>query len=53
MHLTAKNVAVEISAQLCDSLESSLVGKSYSTFTGLSSTAKQALSDALTKVICS
>ena len=49
-HLTSKNVAAEISVQLCDTLESSLVGKSYSTFTGLTSTAKQALSDALTKV---
>ena len=52
-HLTSKNVASEISVQLCDSLESSLVGKSYSTFTGLTSTAKQALSDALTKVCSS
>lgn len=50
-HLTSKNVASEISVQLCDSLESSLVGKSYSTFTGLTSTAKQALSDALTKIL--
>ncbi|KAL5254907.1 hypothetical protein ACHWQZ_G014376 [Mnemiopsis leidyi] len=50
-HLTSKNVASEISVQLCDSLESSLVGRSYSTFTGLTSTAKQALSDALTKIL--
>lgn len=50
-HLNSKNVASEISVQLCDSLESSLVGKSYSTFTGLSSTAKQALSDTLTKIL--
>lgn len=50
-HLTSKNVAAEISIQLCDTLESSLVGKSYSTFTGLTSTAKQALSDALTKIL--
>ena len=49
-HLASKNVACEIAQQLCDSIETSLVGKSYSTFTGLTATVKQALNEALTKV---
>jgi len=50
-HLASKNVACDIAQQLCDSIETSLVGKSYSTFTGLTATVKQALNEALTKIL--
>lgn len=50
-HLASKNVACDIAQQLCDSIESSLIGKSYSTFTGLTATVKQAMNEALTKIL--
>uniref|UniRef100_H3CY85 SRP receptor subunit alpha n=1 Tax=Tetraodon nigroviridis TaxID=99883 RepID=H3CY85_TETNG len=46
-HLIAKNVAADISAQLCDSVAKKLEGKVMGTFTTVASTVKQALQDSL------
>jgi signal recognition particle receptor subunit alpha len=50
-HLIGKNVAAEISQQLCDSLSRSLVGKSKSNFRGIQSIVKESLEEALTRIL--
>uniref|UniRef100_H2SWP0 SRP receptor subunit alpha n=1 Tax=Takifugu rubripes TaxID=31033 RepID=H2SWP0_TAKRU len=50
-HLIAKNVAADISAQLCDSVAKKLEGKVMGTFTTVASTVKQALQDSLVHIL--
>uniref|UniRef100_UPI00358E185A signal recognition particle receptor subunit alpha isoform X2 n=1 Tax=Myxine glutinosa TaxID=7769 RepID=UPI00358E185A len=50
-HLNAKNVAAEISSQLCDSVAVKLEGKVLGTFNTVSSTVKQALQDSLVQIL--
>lgn len=50
-HLIAKNVAAEISSQLCDSVAKKLEGKVMGTFTTVASTVKQALQDSLVQIL--
>ncbi|KAJ0063598.1 hypothetical protein NL108_004425 [Boleophthalmus pectinirostris] len=50
-HLIAKNVAAEISAQLCESVAKKLEGKVMGTFTTVTSTVKQALQDSLVQIL--
>ncbi|KAF1393820.1 hypothetical protein PFLUV_G00020020 [Perca fluviatilis] len=50
-HLIAKNVAADISSQLCDSVAKKLEGKVMGTFTTVASTVKQALQDSLVQIL--
>ncbi|XP_056467026.1 signal recognition particle receptor subunit alpha [Gadus chalcogrammus] len=50
-HLIAKNVAAEISIQLCDSVAKKLEGKVMGTFTTVASTVKQALQESLVQIL--
>ncbi|CAL9684303.1 unnamed protein product [Knipowitschia caucasica] len=50
-HLIAKNVAAEISSQLCESVAKKLEGKVMGTFTTVTSTVKQALQDSLVQIL--
>ncbi|XP_056621629.1 signal recognition particle receptor subunit alpha [Triplophysa dalaica] len=50
-HLIAKNVAAEISSQLCDSVAKKLEGKVMGTFTTVASTVKQSLQDSLVQIL--
>uniref|UniRef100_S4RZ70 SRP receptor subunit alpha n=1 Tax=Petromyzon marinus TaxID=7757 RepID=S4RZ70_PETMA len=50
-HLIAKNVAAEISLQLCESVANKLEGKVQGTFKTVTSTVKQALQDSLLKIL--
>ncbi|CAN0215744.1 unnamed protein product [Lampetra planeri] len=50
-HLIAKNVAAEISSQLCESVANKLEGKVLGTFKTVTSTVKQALQDSLLKIL--
>ncbi|XP_056090178.1 signal recognition particle receptor subunit alpha [Rhinichthys klamathensis goyatoka] len=50
-HLIAKNVAAEISSQLCESVAKKLEGKVMGTFTTVASTVKQALQDSLVQIL--
>uniref|UniRef100_A0A672PE55 SRP receptor subunit alpha n=1 Tax=Sinocyclocheilus grahami TaxID=75366 RepID=A0A672PE55_SINGR len=50
-HLIAKNVAAEISSQLCNSVAKKLEGKVMGTFTTVASTVKQALQDSLVQIL--
>uniref|UniRef100_A0A665UJE2 SRP54-type proteins GTP-binding domain-containing protein n=1 Tax=Echeneis naucrates TaxID=173247 RepID=A0A665UJE2_ECHNA len=50
-HLIAKNVAADISSQLCDSVAKKLEGKVMGTFTTVTSTVKQALQDSLVQIL--
>ncbi|CAL8360860.1 unnamed protein product [Merluccius merluccius] len=50
-HLIAKNVAAEISTQLCDSVAKKLEGKVMGTFTTVASTVKQALQESLVQIL--
>jgi len=49
-HLISKNVAKEIAEKLCASVTQNLVGKQLNTFT-ISTTVKQAMEDALTRIL--
>uniref|UniRef100_A0A3B3VA18 SRP receptor subunit alpha n=1 Tax=Poecilia latipinna TaxID=48699 RepID=A0A3B3VA18_9TELE len=50
-HLIAKNVAADISSQLCESVAKKLEGKVMGTFTTVASTVKQALQDSLVQIL--
>lgn len=50
-HLIAKNVAAEISSQLCESVAKKLEGKVMGTFTTVASTVKLALQDSLVQIL--
>lgn len=50
-HLIAKNVAADISSQLCESVAKKLEGKVMGTFTTVTSTVKQALQDSLVQIL--
>ncbi|KAF7664774.1 hypothetical protein LDENG_00165170 [Lucifuga dentata] len=50
-HLIAKNVAADISSQLCDSVAKKLEGRVMGTFTTVASTVKQALQDSLVQIL--
>lgn len=50
-HLIAKNVAADVSQKLCDSVGAKLEGKVLGTFTGLASTVKTTLVDALVQLL--
>ncbi|XP_078102710.1 signal recognition particle receptor subunit alpha [Sander vitreus] len=50
-HLIAKNVAADISSQLCDSVAKKLEGKVMGTFTTVASMVKQALQDSLVQIL--
>ncbi|XP_038123834.1 signal recognition particle receptor subunit alpha isoform X2 [Cyprinodon tularosa] len=50
-HLIAKNVAADISFQLCESVAKKLEGKVMGTFTTVASTVKQALQDSLVQIL--
>ncbi|KAL0973311.1 hypothetical protein UPYG_G00201790 [Umbra pygmaea] len=50
-HLIAKNVAAEISSQLCDSVAKKLEGKVMGTFTTVASTVKGALQESLVQIL--
>ncbi|KAM3616074.1 uncharacterized protein V6R79_011927 [Siganus canaliculatus] len=50
-HLIAKNVAADISSQLCDSVANKLEGKVMGTFTTVASTVKLALQDSLVQIL--
>lgn len=50
-HLIAKNVAAEIAEKLCDSVATKLEGKVLGTFTGVASTVKVTLNEALVQLL--
>jgi len=50
-HLIEKNVAFEISHEICDSLGTSLVGKRMSSFTRITSNVKTAMEESLTRIL--
>lgn len=50
-HLITKNVASEIAEKLCDSVGASLVGKQLGSFTLVSSAVREAMQQALTKIL--
>jgi len=50
-HLITKNVAIEIADKLCASISTSLLGKKLTTFTGVHSTVKNALEEALVRIL--
>lgn len=50
-HMIAKNVAAEISMKLCESVAAKLEGKVLGTFTGIASTVKITLTDALVQIL--
>jgi len=50
-HLITKNVASEIADKLCASVSQSLVGKQIGTFTGVSTTVREAMENALTRIL--
>lgn len=49
--LMVKNVAEEITEELCNSVAASLVGKKLGSFTRISSTVKTAMEEALTRIL--
>ncbi|XP_078387225.1 signal recognition particle receptor subunit alpha isoform X2 [Cetorhinus maximus] len=50
-HLIAKNVAADITVQLCESVAKKLEGKVMGTFSTVTSTVKQALQDSLVQIL--
>uniref|UniRef100_A0A1A9ZQF1 SRP54-type proteins GTP-binding domain-containing protein n=1 Tax=Glossina pallidipes TaxID=7398 RepID=A0A1A9ZQF1_GLOPL len=50
-HLISKNVAADISGKLCDSVASSLEGKSVGTFDSVASMVKEALTMSLVRIL--
>jgi len=50
-HLIGKNVAADISQKLCDSVSAKLEGKVLGTFTGIASTVKATLNEALLQLL--
>lgn len=50
-HLISKNVAFDISEQLCDSVKKSLLGKSHTSFKSISNTVKAAMEEVLTRIL--
>lgn len=50
-HLVAKNVAAEIADSLCDSVAESLKGQTHGTFKSISATVKNAMAEALTRLL--
>ncbi|XP_076310499.1 signal recognition particle receptor subunit alpha-like isoform X2 [Tachypleus tridentatus] len=50
-HMIAKNVATDIAGKLCESVASRLEGKVLGTFTGVASTVKATLVDALVQLL--
>ncbi|XP_074832949.1 signal recognition particle receptor subunit alpha [Carettochelys insculpta] len=50
-HLIAKNVAADITVQLCESVAKKLEGKVMGTFTTVTSTVKQALQESLVQIL--
>jgi len=50
-HLELKNVALEITEKLCESVTESLVGKKIGTFEGVSSAVKKSLMDSMTRIL--
>ncbi|KAJ8280371.1 hypothetical protein GJAV_G00053740 [Gymnothorax javanicus] len=50
-HLIAKNVAADISSQLCESVAKKLEGRVMGTFTTVASTVKQALQESLVQIL--
>ena len=50
-HLQEKNVALEITERLCESVTESLVGKKIGTFEGVSRAVKRSLEEALTRIL--
>eukprot|EP00028_Trichosphaerium_sp_Am-I-7-wt_P008607 CAMPEP_0168516586 /NCGR_PEP_ID=MMETSP0405-20121227/5493_1 /TAXON_ID=498012 /ORGANISM="Trichosphaerium sp, Strain Am-I-7 wt" /LENGTH=423 /DNA_ID=CAMNT_0008536331 /DNA_START=245 /DNA_END=1516 /DNA_ORIENTATION=+ len=50
-HFIKKNVAVEIAEQLCESVSKSIQGKTISSFTRLSTTVRDAMEEALTRIL--
>ncbi|EFA77080.1 signal recognition particle receptor alpha subunit [Heterostelium album PN500] len=50
-HLTSKNVALDIAEKLVDSVGQSLQGKKLSTFQGVNSVVKQAMEEAVTRIL--
>ena len=50
-HLQEKNVAVDITERLCESVTESLVGKKLGTFEGVSRAVKASLQDSLTRIL--
>uniref|UniRef100_A0A1A9W914 SRP54-type proteins GTP-binding domain-containing protein n=1 Tax=Glossina brevipalpis TaxID=37001 RepID=A0A1A9W914_9MUSC len=50
-HLISKNVAADISGKLCDSVASSLEGKSVGTFDSVASLVKEALTMSLVRIL--
>lgn len=49
--LMSKNVAEEIAAKLCDSVEASLIGRKHASFTRISSTVHAAMEEALQRIL--
>ena len=49
--LVEKNVAVDIADSLCESVSKSLQGKRMESWTGVKGTVKQALEQALTRIL--
>lgn len=50
-HLTAKNVAADISEKLCDSVAAKLEGKTLGTFGSIASTVKQTLNESCVQIL--
>eukprot|EP01125_Pyxidicula_operculata_P015188 TRINITY_DN5135_c0_g1_i1.p1 TRINITY_DN5135_c0_g1~~TRINITY_DN5135_c0_g1_i1.p1 ORF type:complete len:629 (-),score=176.59 TRINITY_DN5135_c0_g1_i1:47-1933(-) len=50
-HLISKNVAQEVATSICDSVKQNLVGKQLGTFDRVSTAVKQAMEDALTRIL--
>jgi len=50
-HLEQKNVALEITEKLCQSVTEGLVGKKIGTFEGVSSAVKKSLTDSMTRIL--
>ncbi|EDQ90901.1 uncharacterized protein MONBRDRAFT_20343 [Monosiga brevicollis MX1] len=51
LHLIEKNVAQNIAEKLCESVEEQLVGTEKSSFSSIATVVRQAISDALTRIL--
>jgi len=50
-HLQSKNVALEITEKLCESVTESLAGKKIGTFQGVSSAVRRSLEESMTRIL--